>query len=1484
MPNNPELPLHVYQVLEEEYVSLYGPIPPDEVLFVALPDERAARSGVDSHTRVVEAKLDWAFRRGHLKNPVGLAADLLLGAGVQPDEDALREVSGTRDDPARAKLREYLYKLIGRPTLEALALRPSPAEPGRDLVIPLEDALNKCLTDRPDLYAPERFSDDWLGAAARGLVRLRPPGAGFDSAGTPASGAEEGAGVGGEGGAEGPAFRSPLAHFNRLLLEDAFPDYIEKSHDIRLAAIHQRLHGERPAALSLSGGGIRSGTFALGLIQGLARHNLLEKFDYLSTVSGGGYTGGWLTAWLHRHADGMSGVTHDLANSNPVSKIDPDAPPLQHLRRYSNFITPKVGFLTADTWAFAGIYLRNLLLNWLVFIPLLLGLLMLPRVALTFTTFQPVNAPQPVTSIKGERPLAGAELEKLKDVPAEKQVVYRTSKRTPVLSWFLGEKSWEEPDRGFYWRHLLLIAGFLFGVWALGYVGFNRPSERGALLDHSKFWHARTDQSSFLKYCLAPLVASAALLTVYWAWAQEGATVSKSPLRLLLFGFLFTIFGWLIASFVLGRFRPLTRLLKEGVAIILAGLLGGLLFWIVSLFEFGDPIIGYGVGVRDGTVLRLPFAWTDWTKWTWSSWTTELYVCLGVPVFLLIVWAATTFFVGVSSSLKGIGDEDREWWARFGAWLLIAALAWAVINAVVIFGPVALLASPKLLGTIGGLSGLIAVLVGRSARTPAREGAADDKGKSKAGAVTGLLGSSLTVLGLVFLAAFLSLLSLAATGITWKFVQEVNEWTLTDNRVRAQWAEKGVEWLTNIPRDSANGGFDDYVSYTTPVVPTLVRPAPTPQPGAPDCQPVCTKGPAASDDDWKLEEADAYTGATITHLNVLHHTHILFNLGLLLLFLLVGLVLSRVINLNVFSLHGGYRDRLIRGFLGASRPPGERRTNPFTGFDPADNIRMHELRWALLDEADLRDAHALAAELRPEALPAAEQERRKRDNAKAGNQLTDYLRKERLLGELFGLTNIQPSPDLKRALRMDLNRVLETQKLYVTFENEYLKSPRATRIRQRILKELEQKTGRSWAGAPLGEIPLRSEYSILLNRLVLEMAYPGMFRPGLPPPYKMLHVVNTTLNLVGGNNLAWQQRKAEPFSVSPLHAGCFRVGYRRSRDYGGDDGISLGTAVATSGAAASSNMGYLTTSPVVSLLLTLFNVRLGWWLGNPGPAGNKTYWFSTTGGKPRMAYQRRAPSYSVGPVVAEAFGLTDDTHPFVYLTDGGHFENLALYEMVLRRCHIIVCSDAAEDHEYRFGDLGSAVRKIRIDLGVSIDFPCVEIYNPDTLPGGKQAMYWALGRIRYSCVDRLPQTQKGAEKRPAEEVLDGVLLYVKPAVYGNEPRDVLEYKKSFPAFPQQSTADQFFDEPQFESYRALGSFIMDEMCGPGFEELDLKQVVGRAFARLHAVCAANGKDLDAKFAEWLSGLSGFRIVAGKVEPPPESKPDAGVAPDAPHPG
>ena len=157
--------------------------------------------------------------------------------------------------------------------------------------------------------------------------------------------------------------------------------------DSSLIALYQSIHrleaaGQEPrAALCLSGGGIRSAAFGLGILQGLARHGLLLKFHYLSTVSGGGYIGSWLTAW-RRHAANDKAVLESLTSRRADPPEEP--PEIGSIRADSNYLTPRLGLLSADTWTAVSLYVRNLLLNWLVLVPMFAAGLLVPLVASRF--------------------------------------------------------------------------------------------------------------------------------------------------------------------------------------------------------------------------------------------------------------------------------------------------------------------------------------------------------------------------------------------------------------------------------------------------------------------------------------------------------------------------------------------------------------------------------------------------------------------------------------------------------------------------------------------------------------------------------------------------------------------------------------------------------------------------------------------------------------------------------------------------------------------------------------------------------------------------------------------------------------------------------------------------------------------------------------------------------------------------------------------
>jgi hypothetical protein len=227
-------------------------------------------------------------------------------------------------------------------------------------------------------------------------------------------------------------------------------------------------------------------------------------------------------------------------------------------------------------------------------------------------------------------------------------------------------------------------------------------------------------------------------------------------------------------------------------------------------------------------------------------------------------------------------------------------------------------------------------------------------------------------------------------------------------------------------------------------------------------------------------------------------------------------------------------------------------------------------------------------------------------------------------------------------------------------------------------------------------------------------------------------------------------------------------------------------------------MGYH-SSPIVSLLLALFNVRLGWWLGNPGPQG------IGANGKPEF-YKTDGPEIAIRPFIKEMFGLTTDDEPYVYLSDGGHFENLGLYEMVRRRCRCIVISDAGCDPNYGFEDLGNAVRKIAIDLGVYISFGKLHALKKRSKDGSIiEGAYYAVGEIDYKTA---PEWHSGANPGTARAE-NGYILYIKPGYHGTESAGVVAYATANAAFPHETTGDQFFSESQFESYRTLGFEIMD---------------------------------------------------------------------------
>jgi hypothetical protein len=891
--------------------------------------------------------------------------------------------------------------------------------------------------------------------------------------------------------------------------------------------LYRELNKLDSAALCLSGGGIRSAAFALGVIQALAVHprpvdpagkvqkgqhvaneseSLLAKFNYLSTVSGGGYIGGWLSAWVTRA--GFPAVWASLVGRPSGSDIEP--PVIEWLRAYSNYLTPKLGIISADSWAAVALAIRNLILNWFVILPVLcLVLLVLKFFAILFV-------------------------------------------------WF---SQFDEQSCG-PWFYSVLGLGCLCLIIALRFTTSNRPTRGDSRADQTEFLFADLLPSVGASILIMFALASPSALTIVGYLLRYGMLPGSGMknwwalyIPLIVIGVVVYAFAWIISYLRLQNYQPHWQHPKDYGLDFIA--------WIVAGGVFGAAM---ALGVYLYYVYLQPF------DGIWIFQPPEiLLIVFGVPWTLTAQLFAEMIFVGLSSS-EADSDTDREWLGRAAGWYLVSALGWLIMMFLVFVGSSFVATvfqdysdwfTGGAAGAGAGAGGLTAWL-GKSQITPA-QGAAKGWKALSANALLAI-GATVFAVALIILAS--ALLDQALLGKS----------------------------LIDTPEFYAKSA-------------------------APNEWPAWTGR-------WSLLIAIAIA-------------------------VVIGLVSSLTININRFSLHALYRNRIVRAFLGASH--AERRIpNPFTNFDMKDNLRVCEL-W--------------------------------------------------------------PPEDMRGNMH-----------------------------------------GAGW---------------------------------------QPFHVVNITLNAAASTNLAWQERKAETFTVSPLHAGTaaghlvandagFMIphgAFRPSDKYGDSRGISLGTAVAISGAAASPNMGYH-SSPALALLLTMFNVRLGWWLGNPDKDNEGIY-------------GSEGPQRAIVPLICEMFGLTNDKSNYVYLSDGGHFENLGLYEMVRRRCKFIVVSDAGCDPDFAFEDLGNAARKISIDLGVTVTFNELEKLKKRPAEGdvGLGSPYWSIGEIDY------PSADGGSEM--------GYIIYIKSGYHGVEGVGIRAYAIANRDFPHQSTGDQFFSESQFESYRALGFEIVD---------------------------------------------------------------------------
>lgn len=291
-------------------------------------------------------------------------------------------------------------------------------------------------------------------------------------------------------------------------------------------------------------------------------------------------------------------------------------------------------------------------------------------------------------------------------------------------------------------------------------------------------------------------------------------------------------------------------------------------------------------------------------------------------------------------------------------------------------------------------------------------------------------------------------------------------------------------------------------------------------------------------------------------------------------------------------------------------------------------------------------------------------------------------------------------------------------------------------------------------------------------------------------------IVNTNVILVNSSVPQYRSRGGDSFALTPMYCGSGATGWIKTVKFCAGT-LTLPTAMAISGAAANPNTGVggkgLTRNRFVSAVMTLFNLRLGLWVRRP------------TDQKIRVDLPNHfhpSLTYSV-----PSFGYKEDSS-FLALSDGGHFENLGIYELVRRGCRLIIVSDGGQDIQASYSDFVTAIRRIEQDFGAEIDFPnggperMIARPRPGQYP--KDADYADFGYLWGKIIYHRAKTRGG----PAE----GIIIYLKTTMIPELSIKAKGYKGAEPDFPDQSTGDQFFDEEQFEAYRELGYRISDIMC------------------------------------------------------------------------
>lgn len=331
-----------------------------------------------------------------------------------------------------------------------------------------------------------------------------------------------------------------------------------------------------------------------------------------------------------------------------------------------------------------------------------------------------------------------------------------------------------------------------------------------------------------------------------------------------------------------------------------------------------------------------------------------------------------------------------------------------------------------------------------------------------------------------------------------------------------------------------------------------------------------------------------------------------------------------------------------------------------------------------------------------------------------------------------------------------------------------------------------------------------------------------MFDPACAGPY---HLVNANMVMLDSRHARYRSRQSDSFVLAPHYCGSEATGWARTDRWMSEEKkwiirpigtMTLATAMAISGAAVNPNTGAdgrgITKTAALSALLTILNIRLGHWASSPRRLEPRKPWFGAKDSRPegnRRPWFEYPPNFLLPGMIKGIFGWRrTERSDWIDLTDGGHFDNIGLYELVRRRVKTIIVIDGTEDLGTSFSSFANAAEKAYIDFAVQLKFEDETGFiklmrGADPVTDARTKAFqlaergFAAGTVEYPAL-------KDAAGRVVEPAFTGTIYYLKATLTRGLPEALYSYRADNAAFPWQSTADQFFDEQQFEAYRTLG--------------------------------------------------------------------------------